>query len=322
VQRAAVLTEAQRRIAAQDGVTGVAYANRMPGFNHIDETFEIEGDTTAYDQVRVSGVDEHFFDVVGARIIAGRGFRPEDRRSELGVAIVASDWAREVFVGRSPLGQRIRYPERPDAQGARWYEVVGVVDGMTRAGGPGSPVAVFEPLRLEEQASAQLYVRTSGAPETLAPQLHELILAVDPAIAIANLQPLDVAWQPVQRSDAFFAGALSVVAGVLLLFALVGIFALMSFTVSQRAREIGIRAALGADPRRLVLSIFSRAFGQIALGVIVGGALVSVHLGGMPGGLALVGSVAGLMVAFGLIGCVLPALRALRIQPTQALRAE
>jgi putative ABC transport system permease protein len=139
---------------------------------------------------------------------------------------------------------------------------------------------------------------------------------------VADLMPLDHVWRPVERSNVFFTLALAVVAAVILLFALIGIYALMSFTVVRRTREIGIRAALGADPLRILLTIFSRAMAQIGLGVVIGAVLISLTLARSPDGLLLVAAVAAAMLAVGLLGCVVPARRALRIEPTAALRAE
>lgn len=115
---------------------------------------------------------------------------------------------------------------------------------------------------------------------------------------------------------------MSVVAGIILLFALVGIYALTSFTVAQRTREIAIRAALGANPRRIIVAIFSRALGQIGLGILVGAILVSLTIAADPQGFRLVGGVAAAVLIVGLLGCLFPAARALRIQPIEALRAE
>ena len=91
---------------------------------------------------------------------------------------------------------------------------------------------------------------------------------------------------------------------------------------SESEREIGIRAALGANPRRIVVSIFSRAFVQIGLGAIAGATVISLTAMKTPGGIGLVSGVAAAMMIFGMIGCIIPALRALRIVPTEALRAE
>ena len=132
------------------------------------------------------------------------------------------------------------------------------------------------------------------------------------------------------RTHRFFVTVIAIVAGVALMLATAGIYALMSFTLARRTREIGIRTALGAAPFRVVTATFSRAFRQVALGVLIGS---------VPGGvlLALVTAETGntsSLVAWGtltsaafvlvvaLLACVVPARRALHIQPTEALRAE
>jgi putative ABC transport system permease protein len=150
----------------------------------------------------------------------------------------------------------------------------------------------------------------------------DLVAAVDPRLALLDVQPLDEVWRPVLRSNIFFMWALGVVAAIILLFAMIGIYALMSFTVARRAREIGIRSALGADPRRIVVSIFSRAVGQIGVGIVAGATLTSLVMYQEPDGIRLVAGVAAAMLIVGLAGCILPARRAVRIHPIEALRAE
>lgn len=319
---AELFEEANRRLAAAPNVRATTRASRLPGFNHPIEPIEIEGDSARTLSTRLVGVDPNFFDVVGGRIVDGRSFRPEDVTAEVGVAIVDHAWAMQTYGGGNPIGTRIRYPLRDEPQAGDWHEIVGVVAGMQNALGPVSPVSVFRPLRPEEHASVQFYARTTGDPDQVLPQVHSLITAVDPAIGIADLKPLDEVWRPVERSNVFFTVALGIVGAIILLFALIGIYALMSFTVAQRTREIGIRAALGADPRRIVMTIFSRAMGQIGLGVVVGAALVSLTVADDPEGRRLVGAVAATMVVVGLMGCLIPAMRALRIHPAEALRAE
>jgi ABC-type antimicrobial peptide transport system permease subunit len=124
----------------------------------------------------------------------------------------------------------------------------------------------------------------------------------------------------VRRSKRLFVTALAAVGGIALLLSLAGIYALMSFTVAQRTREIAIRAALGAHPRRIVGAIFSRALLQIGLGVVAGAALVSLSVAGAPNGAAIVAAVAALMMGVGLLACALPAIRALRVHPSDAFR--
>ncbi|HVS62383.1 MAG TPA: ABC transporter permease [Thermoanaerobaculia bacterium] len=316
------LDEVRRRLHAQPGVLAVTRTDRLPGLNHPVEPVQLEDASEEIVAQRVLDVDPDFFEVVGASVATGRSFTPADVASRRPVAIVGDAWARETFGGPSAIGARFRYPQRSGEEGNRWYEIVGTVTGIERAVGPGKEVAIFHPLRPAEHSSVHVYLRVADAPETLLPQIPELVAAVDPRVGVADLVPLDDVWRPVERSDAFFVMALGVVAAIILLFALIGIYALMSFTVTQRAREIGIRAALGADPRRIVVSIFSRAMAQIGLGVVAGAVLVSLTVARDPEGLRLVAGVAAAMVVVGLAGCFLPVLRALRIHPTEAFRAE
>jgi hypothetical protein len=296
--------------------------SRLPGFNHPIEPMQLEADTAQAYNVRVVGVDADFFALMNARVVAGRPFGAADFESEADAVIVDASWARDNLPGRNPIGQRIRFPRRDDRAATRWHEIVGVVDGMRRAIGPGERVGVYAPLRTGKHAQLQLYLRTTPPPATLVPAVEAGVASVSPTLAIEELKPLDAIWRPVRKSDMFFLAMLNVVGLSILLFALAGIYALMSFTVAQRAREIAIRAALGANPRRIIAALFSRAIAQIALGVVAGAAVVSLTVMRSAEGAVLVGGVAALMTVVGLAGCFVPALRAVRIQPTKALKAE
>lgn len=319
---AELFDELHRRIAAEPGVVAATRAHRIPGFNHPVVAIEVEDDSARILRVRGLSVDPNFFEVMGARIVAGRGFTESDVTGSADVAIVDEAWAAEAFGGRSPLGRRIRYPTREGEAGRRAYEIVGVVAGMDRAIGPGEPVAIYHPLKPGEHAAVQFYLRTAGPPEALIPRIVTLAPAMDPNLDVAGVMPLDDVWRPVQRSDAYFTVVLGVVVGVIVLFALMGIYALTSFTVARRTREIGIRATLGASPRRILITLFSRALPQIGAGIVLGAVLSSLAVAGDPAGLVLVGGVAAAMLLVGLAGCAVPAIRALRIQPMEALRVE
>jgi putative ABC transport system permease protein len=101
-----------------------------------------------------------------------------------------------------------------------------------------------------------------------------------------------------------------------------GIYAMMSFAVAHRAREIGVRIALGAPPRSVLAAIFSRAVAQVGLGVLIGALVVSLAFADDPDARRIVAGVAAAMAAAGLIACILPAARALRVQPIEALRSD
>jgi predicted permease len=315
------LSQVKARLMTEPGVTAVTFASRLPGFNHEVEDLQIENDTAKALDARITGVDQDFFTTMRAKIVAGRNFRPEDFTNDVSILIADAGWARETFGGRNPIGQRIRFPTRKDAEATRWYEIAGVVDGMERAVGPGSEVALYTPLS-RKSGAAQIYVRTSTRPSPLAPSIAAAVSSVDPQLSLMNATSLDDVWRPVEHSDIYFLAGLNVVAFVILGFALIGIYALMSFTVAQRSREIAIRAALGATPGKILSSIFGRAMLQVGMGVVLGAAVISLATVRTTGEGALVAAVAMAMFLMGLAGCALPATRALHIQPTDAIKAE
>ena len=176
-----------------------------------------------------------------------------------------------------------------------------------------------------ELATATLLVRVRGDDVgAFAPRLRELASALDPDLRIdrvANLARL-----PNARFLAVVAALLQLVFGIVVLLSAAGVHALMSVTVTRRRREIGVRAALGARPHRLLMSVFSRAGAQLALGALAGSALAAALLQGSGLGAirnaVFVGVVVGVMVLAGLIAATGPALRGLRIHPMEALREE
>jgi predicted permease len=315
-----IVEKLRNRIAAEPGVTGVAFADRLPGFNQLGVGLTIDGDTAQHDELRVVRTDADFIKLMGARIIAGRGFTAADAKGPGNIAIVDSLYAAKNFPRKNAVGMRVKFEAGGTDANNVSYEIMGVVAGMTPAIGSGSTVSMYEPMTRD--STAQVYIRTTGSAPQLAPHIQEIVVGTDPSVMAADAMTLTNAWRPVYRSSTYLAMGISLMAGIILTFALIGIYALMSFTVSQRTREIGIRSALGADQRRIIVSIFSRAMMQIGTGVLVGAGLVSATILKSPEDLRLVAQVAALMVGCGLIGCVMPARRALRIHPTQALRAE
>jgi predicted permease len=315
------MTQLKARLMTEPGIIAVTYASRIPGFNHPIEDVALASDTAKAADARIVGIDPDFFTVMGGKITAGHAFGPEDYRSDTGAMIADAAWARDIFGARNPIGQRIRFPERKDREGLRWYTIAGVVEGMERAVGPGSEVGLYEPLSAKE-GTAQIYIRTTTRPAPMAPSIASLIGSVDAKMSLMNPQSLDAVWRPVEHSAIYFLAGLDVVAFIILAFALIGIYALMSFTVAQRAREIAIRAALGASPRRILSSIFGRALLQITLGVVIGTVIVGAVIVRSSGNALLVGGISMAMVVMGMAGCAVPATRALRIQPTDAMKAE
>jgi putative ABC transport system permease protein len=169
---------------------------------------------------------------------------------------------------------------------------------------------------------------TGGDPSTFAGRLREIAAAVDPELHLRNIFSLDEALRREQWIRLMEAAVLAAVTLSVLMLSAAGIYSLMSITVSQRRKEIGIRMALGADRKRSVANIFSRALGQLAVGAALGvalGAALERASGGnlMQGnGAVVLSAVVLLMMAVGTLAALGPARRSLRIEPTEALREQ
>jgi ABC-type antimicrobial peptide transport system permease subunit len=170
-------------------------------------------------------------------------------------------------------------------------------------------------------------IHVRGDPQAFAPRLRAVAAAVDPALRLDAIVPAAELSQPNLQFLDFWFRLTVLVSAVALVLSLAGIYAVMSFTVARRTREVGIRVALGAGSRRVVASIFARPLAQVGLGVAAGGVLAAALLVGMTGGAvsaaggALVVAYSAIMLGVCLLACVVPTRRALRVPPTEALRA-
>ena len=358
------LLELERRLESMPEVTGVTFANRLPGMSHPIGRVEVEGhsapratDPNEEDdlavqvprglEVRSASVADDFFDELSATLISGRTFHSADRAAMGKVVIVNRAFARDLLQDRNAVGRRLRYVDER-GEPSEWFEIVGVVEDLATHGqglNPGKPPAVYHPLDSAsladgERWSARVAVRVRGEPETLAPDLRRLAADVDPDLRLHELARLDhppARTQWVQLMNEIIVWAAASIALLALLVSASGTYAMMSFTVARRTREIGILAALGAVPRRIAITIFGRASKQIGIGVIVGMGLWVVQVialraaadsgvaddSGMSwGDTVYLISVVGLMTLAGLLACGPPVRRALRVQPTEALKQE
>ena len=182
-----------------------------------------------------------------------------------------------------------------------------------------------------------MIVHARGDPLTIAPRVRELATSIDPTLRIGDLNRMDRIRDPQIWFNRLWLRMTIGLTSIVLLLSLSGIYAVLSYTVARRTREIGVRVALGASSRRIITSIFRRPLTQVAIGVVAGTVLVGVGAIGIqnttqfqgirPPGLT-VGEVlllvlhAALMLGVCALACIVPTARALRVQPTEALRAE
>jgi predicted permease len=333
-RRERLYEEFERRVAMEPGVLAVTVADSLPGGDANVRSVEVEASDAVVPSrtwdVWTATVGPGFFEAFERPIVAGRAFHSGDRSSEARTVIVNEGFVRgfgRIANGASPIGRRLRYArDNPDAP-APWFEIVGVARdiGMTPTDYGEAPY-VYHTASPGMVRPAVMGVRANGDPALLAPRLQAIAAELDPGLRLSDVQRLDeVAW----RSDIgnlVMAAGLAGLVGLGLFLSAAGIFSMMSVSVSRRTREIGLRAALGATPGRLLRGIFSRAVVLVGSGVIAGNGLLLLMLSqdddNLPWGFIrrgiLMTSVVLMTVA--VLACAGPARRALRIQPTDALR--
>ena len=344
-------TELMRRLEAEPRVSSVTFAMFNPG-NEGGARIEVEGERSETEghHVRFNRVDVNFFRAFEVPILGGRGFEPADIASSEGGAVVVNQPFAQQILGGNALGRRIRYvnrgggetaqnaePGRREAQArqgaaSRWYEIVGIVSDFPTGASPGmrdTEIKVYHAVAAGEVQPAAIAIRMrDGTASTFTQRLQEIALAVDPNLQLVNIRGLDEIMRSEQWISRMTAVAFVLITVSVLMLSSAGIYALMSFTVSQRRKEIGIRIALGADRKRIVAGIFSRALLQLAAGAALGLALGIAFERGSGGvimrghGAAVLPAVALVMMAVGFLAALGPARRSLRIEPTEALREE
>jgi len=277
------------------------------------------------------GVAGGYFRAMGFKLLAGRFLTGEDSRRGVRVCVVDEDFARYYWPNRTALGHRVFQGAKPgpDADG---FTVVGVVGSVKQAGLTDDTAqgAVYYPYLYRPDNNIFVAVRGGVPPDSLASALRRSARQIDPELAVNDIQPMDeriAASLVARRSPALLGGIFS---GIALLLIAVGTYGVLSYTVAQRRREIGVRVALGARPEQIRGQFLALALRLLAGGTILGtigawmtGQAMRAVLFHVPAHspLILCGS-AAVIAAISLTACLLPARRAARISPMEALADE
>ena len=284
-------------------------------------------------EVTFDGISTGFFPTIGARIVAGRDFTASDREGTAPVAIV-NEHAVKSYFPQGAVGKRFRFgssTEPNDSTQNPWITVVGVVADMRRTG-VDKPVRdeAFFPLAQSASSRQLLVIRTQRDPLSFVPQVRRLVRNIDPAQPISNPQTMEQLLSGLVAQRRFSMTLVGVFAALALTLALIGAYGVTSYLVSQRTREIGIRMALGADPRRVSRSVVRDGLGVAGIGVLAGAviALFATRLasgllyGVSPRDPLTLSAVVATLLAVSALANYLPARRAARIDPLSALRQD
>jgi putative ABC transport system permease protein len=279
-------------------------------------------------------VGERYFDALGLHVRRGRAFAPGDGAAGREAAIVSERFAATFFPGEDPLGRRIRLVSA-NAQDPPlpWMTIVGIAPTIPEvAVRPPDPPLVYLPLRgeLAPGRSVSVIVRSDASLGAITTWLREDVRALDPDLPWYYVQTLDAAIAQTRDSVRMMGALFGLLAVIGVVLASVGLYALTAHGVRQRAQEIGVRMALGAQGHQVVWMFLRRTLVQLAVGVAIGlaGALSAGTLlqgflvGTAPRDPLTLASICALLAIVALTAAFFPARRAARVDPVVALRYE
>lgn len=323
-----LLGRLERSVAALPGVVAVSTATHLPRITPWPEPVEVEGSPLLV-PTPVVGTGPGLFAVLDVEPLVGRVVEEVDMLPNAPpVAVVNRAFAQQYFGTDQVLGRRIRVAEGPDHDAATpWRQIVGVVPDVMEVTGSRRAAGVYVPLTSRRFLS--LAVRVESDPLAFAGPLRRAAYDVDPRLDITEIVRLDDVGSENRTALAVMSSGLLGIGVVTLLLSLAGVYSIVSLTVTQRTREIGVRVALGATPLSVLWSVLRSLGALVVAGALVGaaagwqGSTLQIFVFAVPRGQwwLFAGLVAVMGVA-GVLACLVPARRALAIQPVEALRAD
>ncbi len=329
-RRQAFFDELLEKLGTLPGVLSAAVIDNPPLWGATMYTFEIEGRD---DEVHGSpgAVSSHYFETMKIPVLYGRSFDKRDTADSLRVAIIDEKLARRYWPNESPLGKRISWNAGNSSNQQRWREIVGVVGEIKNLGQaaeakeqyycPASQASVF---------SMCLMLRVAGPPNAILPSVQKQILEIDPDQPVAYATTVRGQLDGLLLTQRLPALLVAAFAALALGLAGIGLYGVVAYTTVQRTREFGIRLALGASRRNLVWLVLRQGMGLAGIGLAIGlasacalGRVLASLMAGIHAGDFRPHLLAGLILAVvALAACWLPARRAAKVNPMEALRCE
>jgi putative ABC transport system permease protein len=335
-RRVAFLNAEVENVRVIPGVISAGSINLIPFTNFASATFyRLEGqpkDSFAKQVALIRNVSRDYFATVGARLREGRFFSASDHKSDSPVAIVNEPFANRHFAGRSPLGQRFKFGSLGEKGYS--YTIVGVVKQIPESGVLDEvKPAVY---RVHEQCdqigdlNAGIVVRTAVEPASIVSAVRHAIWSLDKNQPLARIQTMEQIVDRQLSTPSQSTALLSAFALLAVLLASLGIYGVLSYAVTQRTNEIGVRMALGATSSEILFSFGKRGMALTLAGLAIGLALAAIAARSMtsllygfrPDYLPTVAAVSLILLAVASVACLVPARRASRVDPVVALRNE
>jgi putative ABC transport system permease protein len=327
----------QQRIRALPGVTHAALASTLPLGGTGEFKFEIEGqpfsNETTRPRVAVVDAGPGYFETLGVAVQRGRAFVEADGAAGAEVIVINRRFATEFFAATEPLGRRIRLMQgSKEDQPGPWLTIVGISptirQGEVQALEPAA--VLYKPARMSASLSTAMIVRTAGDPRSMIGAVREAAKILDPDQPLFDVRTLDEFLARNRWQYAVFGSIFVILAVLALVLSSVGIYAITSYAVTQRTQELGLRLALGAQASQIAWLILRTGLVQLGIGLALGLAAaygVSQVLKSLVAQIPAVDPVTfigitALLTIVMLTACLIPARRATRMDPLQALRIE
>ena len=322
-----------QRVQSLPGVNGVGTIDKLPLQGGNTTRFNVDGDPIPTPGQETEAnfriASDRYFQTLGVPIIAGRAFDERDKADAPAVVVIGKSLADKVFAGRDPIGRRLVY----SAGQAPAVQIVGVVGDVTIAGlDEATRPVLYYPYKQSAGLATSLVIRTNADPARLASSIRNEIRTLEPDVAIFNVHAMEelISDSPAAFMRRFPALLISIFAGVALLLASIGIYGVVSYSVSQQTHHIGVRMALGAQASDILKMILKQglllSLAGISIGVVAALALMRLLRSLLYEVQTTDGStfalVVGTLFLVTLFACYLPARRATKVDPLVALRYE
>jgi putative ABC transport system permease protein len=319
-------------VRATPGIVDASSVHFLPlsGAGSTAGVYRTDRPTPPREQLRgypISVITDRYFTTMGIPL-AGRDFASSDSRGAPSVAIVNRSLAKQLFPDEDPIGKRIYAGYSPATASMEIVGVAGDVRTSTLDREPGP--ALYISHNQEPSLIASLVVRTQGTPAAAVAAVRAAIARVDPDQGVAQVQPMETVIANASARPRVQAGVFGMFGIVALIIAAVGLYGVMAYGVEQRRREIGLRLALGAPPRRLLRAVVREGVTLAAAGAIIGVALAWASSGSLEGLLyntqvmdsRMLLAAGATLILVACIATLAPALRATRVDPLVVLREE
>ena len=332
--RAAFYRQVVATLSALPGATAVAVTTSIPGDDGgATRRLVVDGRTSVTDEIAIHAIaiTPGLFDTIGLPVVQGRTFTDQETANpDADVALVNQRLANRLWPGESPLDRRIGFRFGDDIQ---WLRVVGVAPNVhyeeIGEDTDQSRHNVYVPYAMDGSRSMAMLVRTSGSPDALVTPMRDALRRIGPTFPLFRLMPMRELRRHTTWEQEFFGSLTAMFAAGALLLACLGIYALISYSVGRRAREIGVRLALGARPGDVMRMLLRETVKVGGIGLAAGLTLAVMIARALAGSLYGVSmdpwlfvSMAAPLAAAILLATWLPARRAARVEPTVALRDE